>query len=568
MSYALNSTNEIQLKTAISFKNEHGIFLRNKTMKKLKFKKGDTIGIEHAGLIEFEVCREFDEINIQAEATALMALFEVITSDHYVFLSEHGLTEKIVWKSSPFPFALKEICPGLHVERDSLFVLLYKKIEDALIELDLLDFSQKREIPKATRVKLEESKIFVESMLKKLYDDADCVLGIGSFLSFITMKPLELCFGTCGLPTGRISKLLNERLLVNPYLLYWVLDACGRIKGGKINFTYPTISILGKLESVTPLDSVNLKVYFPSTDLTPWGADATWLNRYIHQSLMREKPYILKHDLLLPFTCPSMVIRLNYRTEAPSDAVATPYGQLIIQLETPKVMENTKINVEFFDYPLYNKQCPVVLDTSAVDVARFPLRPEDHFFDMFLEGREIIIPSAVLYELRTRYPTQDKRRVSEALTRINCLKSWGFIKDLRYQKSLPLEMIRTVKGKKKIEDLADFMVLATAIKNKGILFTNDKELGTFAFLNGVYVISYTSLEDDVMRVISEHSGEYSTEDIVEAVQDYGLKTRGHKYEEADIQQVINLGIKRRDVQEIKGKLFYTGPKRRKIKPLK
>ena len=91
----MGSVNEIQLKTAISFQHEHGIFLKNRTMRKLKLKEGDVSDVEHGGLSEFEVCRKFNEVNVQTEATALMTLFEAITSDYYFFLSEHGLTDKL-----------------------------------------------------------------------------------------------------------------------------------------------------------------------------------------------------------------------------------------------------------------------------------------------------------------------------------------------------------------------------------------------------------------------------------------------------------------------------------------
>ena len=73
------------------------------------------------------------------------------------------------------------------------------------------------------------------------------------------------------------------------------------------------------------------------------------------------------------------------------------------------------------------------------------------------------------------------------------------------------------------------------------------------------------MEDDVRRIIMEHPAEFSVKDAIQEVQSYGEKVRGYKYEEADIRHVIDLGMQRRELQEVKGKLVYIGPKRRKVR---
>lgn len=112
-----------------------------------------------------------------------------------------------------------------------LFLRSYiKKIEDILIRLDL---SSEREILETIQSKLEHSRIFIESVSRDFYD-VHSVLGTVTFLSFATMKPLELCLGTCGLPMSHVSKLSNEHLFVNQYLFYWALSDFGHIKKRKI----------------------------------------------------------------------------------------------------------------------------------------------------------------------------------------------------------------------------------------------------------------------------------------------------------------------------------------------
>ena len=478
----MNSEIEIPLRASLSFGYKHGIFLKEETVREFKLKKEDVLGVEREGLVEFEVCRKFNEINAKTEAKTLLGLFEAMLSDCYTFLSEHSLTKRLAWKSSPFPFTLNEICPELEIKRDSFFLFIYKQIEDTLIDLDL---SLQEGVPRVLQKKIKEYTNYVAGLLNDFYENTDCVLGVGSHLSFLTRRPLELCFGTCGLPLGHVSKILDEGMLVNPYLLYWALSDCGHVRGKKIKWTPSTLTIRRKYEQEVPIATINLKTYIPSKDLSPIGVDTTWVNRYTHQFLLEEKPYVLENDLLFPFSCPCVVTKLNYAHEMLPVFHPTPYGRSLGQIEVPKVNVNTKITVEFFDYPLYNKKQPVVFDTSAIDVARFPLQPTDPFFEMFLKNREIVIPNVVLYELKTRLSTPDRRRVSEALVRIRCLQSWGFIRNLRHEEAIPIEMVRTAKSKKGVEDSVDFAVLTCAIKNKGILFTNDAELGEICLLKRV-----------------------------------------------------------------------------------
>jgi len=555
----------VRIDGTISFHNEHGVFLSDEFMKKLNIQEGDPVLVTWRGIALYEICKPLSEIDPKNEARAILAAFEDIVSNHYSFLAAYKITERLPWKETlPFAFDIGKICPDLKIKTDSLFTWIYRKLEDILIELDGIPFGA--ELPRNLRKAIKSQVDELAQTLEDLYHNANCAIGAGPYLS-LTLRNLETAFGISEMELSYLSKFgYNKPVAANPYVLYWLINALGYFHRKKLHWNYYNFEIESiKRPSYIPITELMIKAYLPSAEFCPLGAVEKKVRDYLYGRLMKEKPFILPQDVLFPISCPSIVVRAEYEENKTIPFVeTTPYGPLPYgTIQIPKFDKETKIIVQFFDFPLFNKKRPVVLDTSALDITRFPYDIKSPFFTAFLKDRTVILPAVVLYEAKTRHSTKDRDKVAKALYRLNQLKSLGFIKDVVKRGHIPESLrITSGKGKKLLEDLVDAMVLSTAIENNGILFTNDHKLAEFAFSWGVYPISYNGLEDDVRAVVKGNQLKYDKETVIEAVQRYGQYFRSTTYEEEDIKAVVETLIKRGEIGEVQGKLYYFGLKKR------
>ena len=141
---------------------------------------------------------------------------------------------------------------------------------------------------------------------------------------------------------------------------------------------------------------------------------------------VKNNPIVQPGNLLTPFSFPSIVLEVD--TEESEDLPfvdSTPYGQLVYeQFSLPKIVDKTQFHVELFDNPLYNKSKPLVLDTNVLDIGAFPYNRDSPFFRAFISGREVVIPSTVIYELKRKLQIgKEKEKVIRALMRLQEYKS-------------------------------------------------------------------------------------------------------------------------------------------------
>lgn len=523
-------------KAAVSFYHEHGIFVKKKDQPKLKISKGDAVAVEFpaTGVYSFEICRDFDEIELEQEAQMLLALFECICSNHYSFLGRYGITEQLESKARP-PITLTEVYPELNVKSSSPFTMLYRKVEDVLIELDSLSADEKP--GRSLKRKIKEATRELSGELRNFYNIADCVIGAGSYISAQTSKPLETSYGVGDLDVG-IESIIFEGLKigVNPFVLYWIIDDHCKFRKRKINWSLTDLIIFPTQPNLeTPIEKIVAKCYIPSQDITLAGASKDKIEKVLEEKLPVLKPFIAKSDFLFPFSCPSMVTELDVTPKVPF-LETTPYGYVPeLGPDVTRISNLTKIDVKFFDFPRFNRKNPVVLDTSAIDISRFPLSPYSGFYRAFINNRELIIPKVVMHELKTRLRTRDRLKVEKALLRFNKLWTWGFIKNIRIEGTFP-EL--SVVEKKDIEDLRDCMIIDVARNNNAIIFSNDNELIKLAALMGIYVVTFSGLEEDVTSVIGENNLKFTVESAIERIKEYGIKERGEEYGTEDVLWMI------------------------------
>jgi len=546
----------------ISIHHEHGVFLDDELMAELNIYRGDPVSVSWHGLVTFEICRSLSDINPRDEAKAIFAAFEDIFSNHYSFLGTYEITKRLPFKAMlPFAFDPAGIYPELAVRRDSFFTFIYRKLEDALIELDGIPAGMK--LPERVAQTIDALIDWLAELLEDLYENANCVIGAGTYLS-LALRNVEVAFGISEIELSHESKIGYEKpISVNPYVFYWLINDLAYLKKKKISWNYYNFEIrdVHRIPYVS-IDKIAVKTYLASEELWPAGANANKIHDYLYEELLKEKPFVSACDLLFPISCPSIVIEEKLKEDEIIPFVdITPFGPLPSgELGVPRISRSTKITIQFFDFPLFNRKKPVVLDTSALDVARFPFSIFSSFFETFLKGRIVIIPSAVLYETKTRCETKDRERVIKALSRLNHMKSWGFIRDVVQKGTIP--ELKIIAKRQRLEDLIDSIVLSTAIENDAILFTNDSKLAEYAFSIGIYAISYYGLEDDIKTVIAEHQGKYDMHTVIEAVQNYGRIHRGSVYDENDIKSIIEYLKRRGEIIEINGKLIYTKQKSR------
>ena len=546
--------------TAISFYHESGVFLSDDLMDRLGVNLNDPIRVVLNGIQSYEPCRKLSEIDLKKEAMAILAAFEELVDNHYSFLSLHKVTDKLLWEVTPFfGFNLGDVHPDFNIKQNSLFVWVYKKLEDLLIDLTTL---KEEEIRSAEfRESIDNALDFLIQLLSNYYANVECIIGAGSWLS-LRVKDVETAFSVSEIEIGAISRIGYEKpLAVNPYILFWLLNDMGFIKRGKVVFNSNKIEVepMDK-DLIKQARKVVVKVFLASEEDFPIGANKDKVGEYLKNRMLEEKVFILPHDLCFPLSCPSIVSSVELKESTPY-VESTPYGPIHYgELEIPKFTEETEIDIKFYAFPLFNKRVPVVLDSSSIDISRFPYDVKSPFFMSFLYGRTIIIPKAVIYEVKTRYGTKDKKKILEALIRLRQLKNLSFVKDVIFEG----EMAKVPRGfggkmgKKPLEDLIDSLILNTAIETNGILFTNDRELAEYAFLLGVPTISYMGLEDDVRAVIIQNDLKLTKEECIKKVIEYSTVCRGAPYSKEDIESILQTFINSGEVEVIDGKLHYVG----------
>jgi len=557
---------QLQLVTEaiLSFHHEHGLFLSDELMARLDVEEQQPISVGQ-NLVLFETVKKISEIKAKDEVKAILASFEDILSNHYSFLASHKITKRLLWREvSPFCFELGDVCPDLKINvKNSLFTYIYRKIEDVMIELDAIPTGGRLPRDISRKINLLQSEL--EELLEGVYSDAKCIIGGGSFLSLV-LKDIEAAFKVSEIELSYISKLGYPRpRSVNPYVLYWLLTNFGYITQRKLFIRHHSLEIINQKEAERiPLTKLRLKTYLPSIELWELGASPEWVKEHLTKELLNQKPFILTQDLLFPLSYPSVVLETETKEPMIPFVEATPYGPVPIGgIGIPELKEDTNIMVQFFDFPLFNRSKPIVLDTSAIDVTRFPYDVKSPFFTAFFQGREVIIPNIALFEVKTRLNKENKEKIVKALSRLELMKNYGFIKNIVQKGSMP-EILKILgkKGKKQREDFLDSIIVNTAIENEAIIFTKDRELAEFAFSRGVLAISYNGLEDDVRTVIRGRQGKLSKPELVETTQKYAIEFRGIVYDKSDIETALNDLIKRGEIKEIEGKLYYLGPQRK------
>ena len=129
----------------------------------------------------------YPKIDLKKEAMAILAAFEELVDNHYSFLSLHKVTNKLPWEVTPFfGFNLGNIHPDFNIKQNSLFVWVYKKLEDPLIDLTTL---KEEEIHSADfRESIDNALDFLIQLLSNYYANAECTIGAVSSRSRLLLN--------------------------------------------------------------------------------------------------------------------------------------------------------------------------------------------------------------------------------------------------------------------------------------------------------------------------------------------------------------------------------------------
>ncbi|MGA2681473.1 MAG: hypothetical protein ABSF44_06700 [Candidatus Bathyarchaeia archaeon] len=543
---------EVSKKVAFSFYFEHGAFLKEKDRQELGISIGEPIRADAVkeDIYGYEVCKDFEEINPETEAKKILALFENLIENHFTFLTKPGLT-KPKNQGSKLPDPLTELYPELDVRADSTFAHLYTKVSEVIEDL-VFNYPQsepniKPKLKTALRNRLKDLTRDISASLTTYYEDADCILGIGTHVSNqLCQKPIEFAFGISELDLGIISRICEGQLITtNPFMLKWVIDELAQFKNKELVWNCAEYLIKKPISAeapIIPTKNLRIKCYVPSKEIIETGVSHETIEKLLRPYLMSCKPYLTHFDFLMPFTIPSIALEVRGPKDIMNEQVFTFYGNIYKESDIIfRFNEATSINLEFFNFPRFNKNMPVVLDTSAIDISRLPLTsPFGSFFEAYLSQRLLIIPKTAMHELKTRLGSPNGVKVQKALVRLNKMLTWGLLKEIKLDGEFsPVSLA----DKKDIEDLRDCIILDTAKKNNGILFTNDRELVKLANLMGIYTITFSGLEEDVLAVIKEKNLKLTLSEAVKNIQEYGRLERLEDYSESDIKWMIEDLIK-------------------------
>jgi len=575
----------MKVKAFVSLYNEHSVFAKERVFERLSSSDFVLVGLPVTNKYTVEKISDFSELNLEEESKMLISLFDALATQHYYFLSEFEFTENIEWRPKQYDF-LSKLNPYFDISRRrkeyKAIKELYNLVENLFLNftmslrangLEPYELFAKRD---KEFVKLVES---VSSLFKDniaiTYSEADVVIGCGTFISLADFS-VDLAFQYSGIDVGQFSYTSTQKpVTVNPFILYWLITSFYQYKNGMVVPSYVTVEI-DKIPAVQFLDVKELKIrtYNPSEIVSKVfisARGAEFIKEYLRETVFSRNPIVQPGDFLTPFTSPSIVLEVDTEeTEEDLPFVdSTPYGQLIYeQFGLPMIVDKTQFHVELFDNPLYNKNRPLVLDTNVLDTGAFPYNSDSPFFKAFMSGREVVVPSTVIYELKRKLQIgREKEKVIKALMRLQEYKSSNSIRltisgELSEEAATNELLIQLAtkenKNNKDVKDakrdIRDSMILLEAIRRGAVLFTNDKELRILATLLGVPTISYNSLLDDVWSIVSkvcrERREKVDKKEIVKLVKDYVLRVRGEKYRDEDITLVLGyLRQQRREINE-------------------
>ncbi len=573
----------MKVKAFVSLYNEHCVFAKERVFERLSSSDFVVVGLPLTNKYTVERISDFSELSLEEESKMFISLFDALASQHYYFLSEFEFTENIEWRPKQYDFLSKlNSCFDINKRRKEYktFKELYNLLEDLFLNFTM---SLRTNGLEPCDIFAEGDKEFVElvesvsNLFKEnitiAYSEADVIIGCGTFISLADF-PLDLAFQYSGIDVGQCSYTSTQKpVTVNPFILYWLITSFFQYKNGMVVPNYIAVEI-DNIPDVQFLNVKELKIrtYNPSeivskVFISTKGAE--FIKEYLRETVFSHNPIVQPGDFLTPFTSPSIVLEVNTEeTEEDLPFVdSTPYGQLIYeQFGLPKIVDKTHFHVELFDNPLYNKNRPLVLDTNVLDIGAFPYNRDSPFFKTFMLGREVVVPSIVIYELKRKLQIgREKEKVIRALMRLQEYKSSNSIRltisgELSEEAATNELLIQLATKENKNDkdvkdvkrDIRDSMILLEAIRRGAVLFTNDKELRILATLLGVPTISYNSLLDDVWSIVSkvcrERRENVDKKEIIKLVKDYALRVRGEKYRDEDITLV--LGYLRQQWREI------------------
>lgn len=585
----------MNVKAFVSFYHEHGVYAKTHILEKLDLKIGDPVALSplrgtasHAAV---DCVYGIDEIDLIDEALMLLSLFDALASNHYYFLCEFGFTRKIAWSPKQYDY-LYELEPFDIVKNKKerkIFLRLYKDIEKNWLDFTMglrqngiepsFIFTDEANsiFPEEELTKLREEIEHIilknanslANFLKEAYEKADVIVGCGSLLS-TEFLPLKQAYLISGFDPGFIAYTHDHRrVTMNPFIFYWLVTSVFDLQG-RTQKLIPRVSQLDIIPlrelKYIPVVRLRIRTYNPSRVYIPtFFKDEQSVISDIRSALWKfalsRKKFVAEGEFIAPFSAPSLVqeVNLAYSSDMPF-LDSTPYGILTHMYwhVIPQISEASLVEIEFFENPLQTGISPVILDTNVVDVGYFSYLSTSPFFSMFLRGREVIIPSVVIYELLRKVEVgKEKERVIKALMRLQELDARGIIKLQIIGETPPevatqeiLTRIYAMTESKKAEsvkkirsDIRDALIIQEALRRNAYIFTNDKKLRTLAFLLGVPSIKYHPLVEDVRmttyNLCQQMGGSVSMKKLIEAVKQYAKETRAETYMDEDIRSAIS-----------------------------
>lgn len=582
----------------ISLSLEHGVYVKDEVLKNLDVNFGDYIWITtelgiRRGTIE--QVRGISEVNSRSEALMILSLFDCLAENHYYFLAEFGFTERFLWIPKQFDYVINTDPAFETLKRErkeyKTFKTLYSFIEDSFLNVAMtlrsnygVDLSaileEGPDEGKSVLIEaVDRSVNLVEPMIAEALRKADLVIGVGTFFSTIIL-PLETAFLVSGVDVGTFALPDFKRFItVNPFLLYWLLTRMFRLSGKKLEPDYIPVKlerIEGLRDREILIRKLKFRTFFPSELFVETfylsEEDVVQHCREMLLETLKIKPYVLPGDVIAPFTCPSIVRKselAGYKEYSPYKVPfidSTPYGRIIYGKGTiiPKISSGSEVDIEFFINPIYDISRPLILDTNVITMLSFPYKVESPFFNTFMNGRKVIIPSIVIYELKRKLEVgKEKEGVIRALSRLREINALGLI-DLEITGKLPPELIlhelyldvygrgesKDKEGKEGIvdskvarrvkSDLRDTLIILEAIEHKGVLFSNDLNLREIALMFGIPSISYNSLLDDVREILRNmcRTEIIHKSQLIKTVKEHSLEIRGEEYTDEEVAMAL------------------------------
>jgi len=563
-------------KVAVIFSKECDIYSSNAGFGKT-LHENSILHIFDEGITIDRITGDVNEISPEQEARALISLFEDLVVGHHEFLSDYHFTDKLPYTGvglrtyRPYE-CLQRLSEDFKLDSEaSSFAILYRELEDELIGLSYLSMDEP--IPPSLKGKLDNKISILSRILESYYSKAHFIIGLADYFS-IRNKPYETAFGFTppALPTLSHIWENGERFItMNPFMLYWLIEDIFIVRNGYLKPRYLKLGFkdVSNIPNVT-LESLEIRTYVPSSKLFHYTVSDERIKESIMNQIIKTKPYVLPQDIIFPSSIPARVVKLRLKqTEVLPVQEPTPYGIIELPYPHPPLIEkSTDLKIEFFKYPLFNSDVPVVLDTSAIDISRFPYSSGSMFTIRFLKNRRILLPKVVLYELKRRMRKDvDRKKVQRALFRLSQFRNTGIINlEITGDSYFPSPKLCNKYEKSRkyssfeedVKDYRDTLVLISAIEEGALLFTNDEDLRDMAIACGIYTIWYNGLEDDILYCVKKYNYKLPVSGLIKIVKEYSAEIRGEPYKESDIREVVELLKQRGIIKERKGKLGIYG----------